>query len=218
MAGGAAGPGGVGRDGDGSDNEGHKIRRKTREVKELTPRAYSSRLRIIVDGASLKSTDPRVPEVLRSVIDESNVASANRRSQSRTDPEQFSRLLEFMTPLIMDIEATAGIVPDVEDTSWDPDPEAVSVIVGKAGIKQQGVRIWLNLSPAERLADLARQVQEWQIETQWRAGGNTSWPNCPIHPDRHPMAAEVRGESASWCCPELGTAVGKIGELDPATQ
>jgi hypothetical protein len=200
----------------GSENDGNEIQREAREVRELTPRPYSSRLRIVVDGESLKSTDPRVPEALRSVIDESNFASVNRGGQSRTDPDQFILLLEFMTPIIRDIEATAGIVPDVEDISWDPDPEAVSVIIGKAGIKQQGVRIWLNLSPAERLADLARQVQEWQIETQWRVGGDTSWPNCPIHPGRHPMAAEVRGESASWCCPELGTAVGKIGELDAA--
>ncbi|MFD8866542.1 hypothetical protein ACFV1F_19610 [Streptomyces sp. NPDC059590] len=69
---------------------------------------------------------------------------------------------------------------------------------------------------AERLANLADQVQEWAVEALWSAGASAVWPQCPTHPDTHPLTATVRTDTAVWVCPKRGTTLARIGE--PETQ
>jgi hypothetical protein len=181
---------------------------------------YSSRLRITMAGKTVKRTDPRLPDSLREVIDDTappgpGVGGVDTtESSQRTEPEQFRRLLKAITPLLRDISATGAILPDIEDSSWDDDPDVISALIGKSGISYQGIRIRLSLSDVERLADLAQQVQEWEVEALWHTGRNSSWPECPIHPNRHPLSADMRDGYPSWYCPVTGAAISEIGALE----
>ncbi|MDW6057086.1 hypothetical protein SAZ11_02005 [Streptomyces sp. FXJ1.4098] len=67
---------------------------------------------------------------------------------------------------------------------------------------------------AERLANLADQVQEWAVEALWSEGASAVWPQCPTHPDAHPLTATVRAETAVWVCPKRGATLTRIGELE----
>ncbi|MGW3030812.1 hypothetical protein ACWDCB_06220 [Streptomyces sp. NPDC001178] len=66
---------------------------------------------------------------------------------------------------------------------------------------------------AERLANLADQAQEWAVEALWSEGAPAVWPNCPAHPDTHPLTATVVADTAVWACPKTGATVARIGEL-----
>jgi hypothetical protein len=69
-------------------------------------------------------------------------------------------------------------------------------------------------SVAERVADLADQVQEREAEALAEAGRPAAWPECPEHPASHPLAPAVAGDGGSvWRCPRSGTPVCAIGEL-----
>jgi hypothetical protein len=61
---------------------------------------------------------------------------------------------------------------------------------------------------------LAGDVQEWEIEELAAAGQPATWPECPGHPDAHPLEPFVdRGNVAVWRCPRAGRVIGEIGTL-----
>lgn len=64
-----------------------------------------------------------------------------------------------------------------------------------------GVRVSLAGSPAERVAQLAEQVQEWEVEQLCWAGRSATWPECSEHPGSHPLEPTVAGGVAVWRCP-----------------
>ena len=45
------------------------------------------------------------------------------------------------------------------------------------------------------------------------AGRPATWPECPGHPDSHPLSPEAREGEAAWCCPVSGQVVCSIGTL-----
>ncbi len=77
----------------------------------------------------------------------------------------------------------------------------------------QGICVQVSLPPPERLADLADQLQEWEIEELAAAGRAATWPECPERPDSHPLAPQARGDRAVWCCPLSGQVISGIGAL-----
>ena len=62
------------------------------------------------------------------------------------------------------------------------------------------------------LRDLVDQVQEWAGEALWIAGASAVWPQCPGHPNAHPLkvtvicrtATDRNGDApvAVWQCPK----------------
>ena len=79
----------------------------------------------------------------------------------------------------------------------------------------QGIRVQVSLPALERLADLADQLQEWEIEELAAAGRPATWPECPQHPATHPLAPQARSGQAAWCCPASGQVISVIGALRP---
>jgi hypothetical protein len=67
----------------------------------------------------------------------------------------------------------------------------------------------------ERLAGPADQLQEWEIEELAAAGRPATWPECPLHPDSHPLAPQASGDQAVWSCPRSGQVISAIGALPP---
>jgi hypothetical protein len=157
------------------------------------------------------------------------VAEATRRSRrlsrnprALTDAER-AQLRAALEPILRDMHSSGAIVPDVlEEAHHDPGPDCVPAWIqpphtaGSRVIGSQGIRVQVSLPPAERLADLADQLQEWEVEELAAVGRPATWPECPLHPDSHPLAPEARDDQPLWCCPVSGQVISVIGALRPA--
>ena len=55
---------------------------------------------------------------------------------------------------------------------------------------------------------MASSVQEVAMEALWRAR-----PECPEHPNGHPLQLDEADGVALWACPETGDIIAKVGEL-----
>lgn len=63
----------------------------------------------------------------------------------------------------------------------------------------------------ERLTHIADQVQDWAVEELWSRGEPGVWPECPTHPDSHPL----RPVDGAWPCPKTEERIALIGSLEP---
>lgn len=79
-----------------------------------------------------------------------------------------------------------------------------------------GISTMLGQPRAQQVAELADQVQEWAVEALCAALKPAVWPECPAHPNAHPLAPTVRHGQAVWSCPRDGVTVALIGELAAA--
>lgn len=115
--------------------------------------------------------------------------------------------VEALETVLRDLQAQCAVQPDVRSDDrfgivlWAPDGSG------------QGVTPHPDGTAAELLVHLADQVQDWAVEALWSEGASAVWPQCPTHPDTHPLTATVRTDTAVWVCPKRGTAVARIGEL-----
>jgi hypothetical protein len=135
-----------------------------------------------------------------------------------TDGER-SVLDAALAPVLADLRAAGAIVPEVRyAAAQDRGPDSVGAVIGPDGqaaaAGSQGVWVALAESAAERVASLAEQVQEWEVEALAAAGRPATWPECPAHPASHPLEPAVAADgAATWRCPRSGLAVGAIGAL-----
>lgn len=118
-----------------------------------------------------------------------------------------------LAPLLVDLQVPSGVLPSVGDREWQDYSGAASCWLDNAD--GTGVGVWIQTGQpftAQVLA-LADQVQEWAVEALWRLERSASWPACPYHPDRHPLAAREHDDHAVWVCPVLDVRVATIGAL-----
>ena len=150
-------------------------------------------------------------------------AEAARRSRrlasnprALTDAER-AELRANLEPVLRDMRSSGAILPDIlEEAHDDFGPDCVCAwIQTPGGAGSQGIRVQVSLLAPERLADVADQLQEWEIEELAAAGRPATWPECPQHPDTHPLAPQARGDQAVWCCPASGQVISVIGALKP---
>jgi hypothetical protein len=118
-------------------------------------------------------------------------------------------------PVQSDLARTTGLTFSVRGEQWSDDPEMVTAFpLGRLG-EQVGIRLTASDSEAKQEADIADQVQEWAIEELWGDGLSAVWPQCPEHPDTHPLAPVVQDGVAVWSCPVSHAVVAEIGSLEP---
>ena len=67
--------------------------------------------------------------------------------------------------------------------------------------------------PARQLVDVTSQVQDWIVEELWSQRQASTWPECPEHPQSHPLKPTLKGGVAVWTCPVSGSVVAEIGSL-----
>jgi len=118
------------------------------------------------------------------------------------------------------MRGSGAIVPGVlEEAHEDPGPDWVCACIrppdaaGSRGLGSRGIRDQVGLPLPERLAGLAGSLQEWEVEELAVAGRPATWPECPEHPDSHPLAPRAHGDQAVWCCPASGQVISVIGAL-----
>jgi hypothetical protein len=122
-------------------------------------------------------------------------------------------LSEALAPVLHDLGACGAPVPDVRDDQWSDFPGQVTAMLHDTDGTAQGVSAMAGETLPERIASVADQVQEWAVEALWRAGRPAVWPECPEHPDTHPLTATLREDRAVWICPRTGHLVNGIGRL-----
>jgi len=124
-------------------------------------------------------------------------------------------LRESLHPVLRDMTASGAVLPAVrEEAHEDLGGEALSAWIEGEGASGQGIRIWLANSAAQRLVDLADQLQEWEVEELCAVGRPATWPECPEHPNSHPLEPVLDGsQTAVWRCPRSGHVVCPIGDL-----
>ena len=132
-----------------------------------------------------------------------------RNPRALSDAER-AELRADLDPLLRDMRSNGAIVPDVLEAAHEfcvQSPDGAG--------SPWSIRVQAGLPPPERLAGLADQLQEWEIEELAAAGRPATWPECPQHPDTHPLAPQARGDQATWCCLASGQLISGIGALQP---
>ncbi len=124
-----------------------------------------------------------------------------------------SALAEALTPVLRDLENSGSVRPDVRDGAESGWPRQLMAMLYSPGGSGQGVMVLAGDPLPDRIASVADQVQEWAVEELCSVGRPTNWPQCPRHPDSHPLSAVVRDNRAVWTCPKAGDVVSKIGQL-----
>jgi hypothetical protein len=157
-----------------------------------------------------RSVGPEAAEAARRSL------QLSRNPRPLTDAER-AELRATLEPVLRDLRSSGAIMPDIiEEAHDDRGPDCVSAwIQTPGGAGSRGIGVLVNLPAPERLADLADQLQEWEVEELAAAGRPATWPECPQHPGTHPLAPETRGGQATWCCPASGQAITVIGALAP---
>jgi hypothetical protein len=125
-------------------------------------------------------------------------------------------LAEALPPVLRDLEDSGSVLPEILDDRWGGAEQATAMLYS-AGGSGQGVSASIADSLAERVASVADQVQEWAIEELRSLGRPTNWPQCPEHPESHPLAAVVTGDRPTWACPKTGHVICEIGQLASCT-
>ncbi|MFJ8631901.1 hypothetical protein [Streptomyces sp. NPDC093568] len=114
---------------------------------------------------------------------------------------------EAVDTVLRDLRAQCAVQPEIR---WD---DGFGITLWAPDGSGQGLTPHPDGTTAELLAHLADQVQDWAVEALWSEGVSAVWPQCPTHPDTHPLSATLRADAAVWVCPKRGTTVARIGEL-----
>jgi hypothetical protein len=122
-------------------------------------------------------------------------------------------LSEALAPVLDDLGNSGAPVPDVRDQQWASFPGQVSAMLYGSDGTSQGVSAMADEPLVQHIASVADQMQEWAVKALWRAGRPATWPQCPEHPNSHPLAAMVRDDRAVWICPKAGHLVNKVRQL-----
>ena len=124
-----------------------------------------------------------------------------------------ARLRETLAPVLRDIEASGAIPPIIRDeTHDDVADDFVCVMAWSADGTGMGLHIPTEDTAAARVARLAEQVQEWEIEELAAAARPATWPECPDHPNSHPLEPVVSDQdTAVWRCPRSGRVISQVG-------
>lgn len=101
----------------------------------------------------------------------------------------------------------------VEPSDWGSVPEQITAMSRWPDGSGTGVYVLATDSPAQRIAMLADQVQDATVEALPYMGHPAVWPECPDHPDGHPLHAGCVDGAAVWTCPRAGRQIGETGRL-----
>ncbi|MEU5684301.1 hypothetical protein [Streptomyces venezuelae] len=122
--------------------------------------------------------------------------------------EELATLLE---PVLRDVKATCAVRVRVRE-EWDAAVGELVMLYGPDG-SGAGLVPRFGASDAEQVADFADQAQDWAVEALCAELKPAVWPECPEHPDAHPLAAGVVRGVAVWSCPMSRRVVARVGEL-----
>jgi hypothetical protein len=103
-----------------------------------------------------------------------------------------------VAPISADLERTGGRQIQVEPQPVPPDANLMILADGQA--------VWIDPwdDDERNICEVADVLQAAIIE-----GTHQVWPECPHHPNNHPLAPSLAG----WCCPRTRVHVADFGHL-----
>lgn len=120
-------------------------------------------------------------------------------------------LVAAFEPVYRDLRASCPVLPVLEQA--DDQALDTGLWLKESDGSGRMITVLPRMGKAERIAHLADQVQEWAVEALWSAGLPATWPECPAHPETHPLAAGVSSRQAVWQCPRTGSTTVRVGQL-----
>lgn len=122
-----------------------------------------------------------------------------------------AELVAALEPVLRDLAAT-GLQLVVTPDDWGEVMQRTAMCRWPDG---SGTGVWVLVEEtlAEGVARVADQVQDLVVESLPARGLPAVWPECPDHPDRHPLQARCVDGAAVWVCPREGRVVARIGGL-----
>jgi hypothetical protein len=118
-----------------------------------------------------------------------------------------------LVPVLRDLESTCRVALTVRDERW-AEPPLITAMAWDPSGSGSGIHLSEGASPVEQIADLADQLRDVAIESLWFAGLPVTWPECPQHPNSHPLDPRVVSFRAVWRCPMTLEVIAEIGMLD----
>jgi hypothetical protein len=129
------------------------------------------------------------------------------------------KLEQVMTPLMRDIDATAGLAIWLDDQPRKSPPDKYpSALLRTLDGSGTGVYVDRYAPLNDRFNQVEDVVRQAVIEARAEAGLPSTWPRCPDHPTQHPLS--LNGDPwPAWCCPWAadGITVAPMGALKPVT-
>jgi hypothetical protein len=119
-----------------------------------------------------------------------------------------------LAPVLADLSVSGSLAPEVTERACSPAPGLSCFLYQPGRGSYWGITVRAGLPPAQRLANLAYQVQDWAVEAAWTAGEDMIWPGCEAHPQAHPLVPAVStAGQAVWRCPQTESDVCAVGRL-----
>lgn len=119
----------------------------------------------------------------------------------------WAALAAAAAPVLADLERTAPGRVRLERHDDVNGPEAMLWDTGGG----MGTGLWLGDGYADAVhatLHMTEQVQEAAFEHLW-----STWPECPEHPNSHPLAPDQQAGRPVWRCPASGRVIADIGSL-----
>jgi hypothetical protein len=129
-------------------------------------------------------------------------ARTNWADQTETAAQWMpTQLYQAWLIVARDLDNRDAMVPAVAEDDWSDDHEwLVTAMTWWPDGSGAGISVRPYESLADRVAFLADQFQESEVDALWAAGRPPVWPQCPDHPGTHPLGATVRNAVAVWMC------------------
>ncbi len=122
-------------------------------------------------------------------------------------------LSEALEIVMADITAAATATPEIVDFDWANDDDYPSGWIRWPDGTGRGFGVWPDEPLAFRVVQVADVFQEEIVEALWGLGRSAVWPECPDHPDSHPLKPVDLDGTAVWVCPRTERSVAPIGHL-----
>ena len=122
-------------------------------------------------------------------------------------------LSEALALVMRDLAASRAVLLEVRDVQWSDFPGHDTAMLHSRDGSGQGISVMAGDAFPEQVASVADQMQEWAVEELWARHRPATWPECPDHPNAHPLSPRVRNRRAVWVCPKTGRFVSDVGGL-----
>jgi len=123
-------------------------------------------------------------------------------------------LRRAVAPLLADLAASGMPLPDIREEAHEEREASVCGWIQGPDGTGEGIWVLLGAPPAEQVAQLAEQFQNWAADLLHDAWRPPEWPACPQHPSApHGLNPQVRDDRAVWACWQSGQVIWPIGEL-----
>jgi hypothetical protein len=115
--------------------------------------------------------------------------------------------------VVQDLRSSGGPDLNIVDSDWSAVEGQITVMIRNPSGTGMGLYIMRDWTFTQQVAAIAEQIQEWAVEELWSVGESATWPQCPRHPDSHPLQAAVENDTAVWKCPVLDVRIAEVGRL-----